>query len=74
MHFVLGNSPEIQKIMVVGHDCKYYTKLGKNPTIEQKKADIVKAAELIKSLHPKMTVTAFFGTKKGKEVTFEQLV
>ena len=60
--FALKNFPGIREIMVVGHDCGYYSEIPtkKNFTAEEKKRDLRKAITNLREHFPNLKVTAFF--------------
>jgi hypothetical protein len=65
-YFALGTFPGISRIIIVGHDCGFYTQIPGGPfTIGQKREDIIKAATFLRKSFPRLTITAFFAQEEN---------
>jgi hypothetical protein len=61
IHFVLTTFPDAKKIIVIGHDCGYYKQITRKEfTLEEKKTDLIKAANFIREQFPTLKIEAFF--------------
>ena len=62
LHFAKGTFPSISRIMLVGHNCRFYKEVPQKQaaTISEKKDDLARGAIFLKKRFSNMAITVFF--------------